>query len=117
MKRIMLAAVVGTALIAVSGTVEAIIHGYPDNLSHPNVGFIAIEFIYGPELTLQCSGTLIAPRVFLTAAECTAGLDIGLNPINGNIRNLYVGFNDHFESNKADKQYDELPLYSVYQVI
>ncbi len=45
MKRTILAAVVGTTLIAMSGTVEAIIHGYPDNLFHPNVGFIAIKSI------------------------------------------------------------------------
>ena len=59
MKRTILAAVVGTTLIAMSGTV-AIIHGYPDNLFHPNVGFIAIESINGPEqkLNLKCSGTL-----------------------------------------------------------
>lgn len=94
MKRTILAAVVGTTLIAMSGTVEAIIHGYPDNLFHPNVGFIAIESINGPEqkLNLKCSGTLIAPRVFLTAAECTAGLDIVIDPNDGTIRNLYVGF-------------------------
>ncbi|MDG4561529.1 MAG: trypsin-like serine protease [Candidatus Competibacter sp.] len=119
MKRTILAAVVGTTLIAMSGTVEAIIHGYPDNLFHPNVGFIAIESINGPEqkLNLKCSGTLIAPRVFLTAAECTAGLDIVIDPNDGTIRNLYVGFNDTLESDKANQQYNELPLYSVDQVI
>lgn len=118
MKRSLLAAVVGTALITVSGTVEAITQGYPDGTGHPNVGFIAIEFNYRPgQLTLECSGTLIAPRVFLTVSECTAGLDIGLNKINGNILNLYVGFNDHFEPDKENKQYQELPLFSVDKVV
>lgn len=120
MKRSLLAAVVGTALITVSGTVEAITQGYPDGTGHPNVGFIAIEYIYGPKLYQQCSGTLIAPQVFLTVSECTAGLDIGLNPNNGNIRNLYVGFDNCFpnEENQKNPQCDPwLPLSLVDKVV
>lgn len=106
MKRSLLAAVVGTALITVSGTVEAITQGYPDCTGHPNVGFIAR--FDGSKLIQVCSGTLIAPKVFLTVSECT----VGLNDIP-----IYVGFNELFKPDKEDEQYQGLPLFSVAEVV
>ena len=56
-------------LIAVP-LVQAITFGQPDGDGHPNVGAMIVEDRDG--VFLYCSGTLIAPQVFLTAAHCTA---------------------------------------------
>lgn len=45
--------------------------GEPDNHRHPNVGWISAFDINGYRLGGFCSGTLIAPKVFLTASHCT----------------------------------------------
>jgi V8-like Glu-specific endopeptidase len=47
----------------------AIINGQADNGAHPNVGTIIWRDADGV-LFRSCSGTLISPRVFLTAAHC-----------------------------------------------
>jgi hypothetical protein len=49
----------------------AITFGQPDGNNHPNVGAMIVLEPDG-ELYLYCSGTLIAPNVFLTASHCTA---------------------------------------------
>jgi secreted trypsin-like serine protease len=62
-------------LIAASTVIpaSAITWGEPDT-THPNVGAMVVDWPdYGP--WQWCSGTLIHPRVFLTAGHCTDGLD------------------------------------------
>jgi Trypsin len=54
-------------------TAEAITYGEPDGDGHPNVG--ALVVFPGSGNLLVCSGTLIAPTVFLTASHCTAFLE------------------------------------------
>jgi secreted trypsin-like serine protease len=49
----------------------AITFGEPDGDGHPNVGAMIVLEPDGVKY-LYCSGTLIAPDVFLTAAHCTA---------------------------------------------
>ncbi len=66
MLRVTLAAA-AAALLAAGGA-AAITNGSPDGGGHPMVGAL----VYAGEP--QCSGTLIAPRVFLTAGHCTAYL-------------------------------------------
>jgi len=51
----------------------AITHGQPDGTGHPNVGVIVLDAGSGPHR--QCSGELIAPTRFLTAAHCTGFLN------------------------------------------
>ena len=51
-------------LLFASGVAQAIINGQPDGDEHPYVGMV-----YNEET--HCSGTLISPTVFLTAAHCT----------------------------------------------
>ena len=52
---------------------QAITFGQPDGTLHPNVGTMIVEFPNG-NTYLWCSGSLIAPDVFLTAAHCTNSL-------------------------------------------
>jgi hypothetical protein len=60
--------VIAIMLIAVP-LVQAITFGQPDGEDHPNVGAMIVEDRDG--VFLYCSGTLIAPDVFLTASHCT----------------------------------------------
>jgi trypsin len=57
-------------LWAAVGPAQAITNGQPDGNGHPNVGVMVVDFGSGPERL--CSGKLIAPTQFLTAAHCTA---------------------------------------------
>jgi len=66
---------VTAALVLVGITrVEAITYGSVDGSRHPNVGTMVAGLSDGRVIQF-CSGTLIAPTVFLTAAHCTAFLD------------------------------------------
>ncbi len=71
MKKILaaLAAVVGAAVIA--GGALAITYGQLDGNRHPEVGALVGTFSSGT--FPYCSGTLISPTVFLTAAHCDIG--------------------------------------------
>ncbi len=61
-------AAVGTMLFLLSSSTHAIINGTLDGNLHPNVGVVV--FAVDGELISPCSGNLIAPRVFVTAAHC-----------------------------------------------
>jgi secreted trypsin-like serine protease len=70
----------GAALLLPATTAGAITFGQPDGNRHPNVGALLADWDEGsPGLDIYCSGTLIAPRVFLTASHCTQGLAVGHN--------------------------------------
>jgi len=58
-------------LCAATLTVLAITYGQPDGNRHPSVGALVGEFSSGS--FPYCSGTLISPTVFLTAAHCNLG--------------------------------------------
>jgi secreted trypsin-like serine protease len=68
--RRVVAAVVGvTALLAVDTPATAITGGVEDTANvYSNVGMVVF---YQPDGRFRCSGTLVAPRVLLTAAHCT----------------------------------------------
>ncbi|HKA98525.1 MAG TPA: trypsin-like serine protease [Streptosporangiaceae bacterium] len=68
---VLLVAAVLAASLAAVGPAQAITNGQPDE-GHPNVGLMVVDFGSGPEG--WCTGTLIAPRTFLTAAHCVAFL-------------------------------------------
>jgi secreted trypsin-like serine protease len=72
--------VVGTLLV-VAGPAQAIVYGQPDGNRHPYVGALVAEWREPGQADLFCTGTLIAPTVFLTASHCTAALaDMGIGP-------------------------------------
>ena len=88
-KRLIVAAVAAAALVA-AGSAFAITNGQRDGDAHPNVGaMMAFDDPSQPN-TLQelCSGTLVAPQVFLTASHCT---DYLLNELH--TTDVWVTFN------------------------
>jgi hypothetical protein len=66
-------AVAAALLLIVVAPAAAITWGQPDGETHRNVGAMVIEDPPGSGVWFQgCSGTLIAPYIFLTAGHCTA---------------------------------------------
>jgi hypothetical protein len=60
---------------------HAITFGQPDGNRHRNVGALIAEYIEPGQKDVLCTGTLIAPTVFLTASHCTTYLtSIGIEP-------------------------------------
>jgi len=71
-----LAILMGLLLVLAVGVVPAaaITWGQRDEGRHPNVGAIVVDHPrYGPYQI--CTGTLIHPRVFLTAGHCTSAIN------------------------------------------
>ena len=70
MKRILLVlATMAAAVLLASGMASAITYGQPDGNTHPYVGGVVLADEQGE--FVSCTGTLIAPNVFVTAAHCT----------------------------------------------
>src|SRR3712207_3367406 len=67
---VLLLASMALAVLLAGGVAQAIINGQPDRNAHPYVGMV-----YNDETF--CSGTLISPTVFLTAAHCTEFFEQG----------------------------------------
>ena len=78
-------AVAMVAVLVCGGVASAITYGQPDGNGHPNVG--ALVGTIDGETRPYCSGTLISPTVFLTAAHC----DIGTQQV-------YVTFDSQYTS-------------------
>ncbi len=70
MRRNVFTMVVLVALLIVAAPAYAITYGQPDGDKHPNVGGLVSPEQYSDGTWLYCSGTLISPTVFLTAAHC-----------------------------------------------
>lgn len=79
-RRGLITALVVAVLVAVlgAGTASGIVYGGPDEGEHPYVGSL-VFFVPGAGYFQLCSGTLISPDVFLTAAHCM-GLESFLPP-------------------------------------
>lgn len=86
---------------------QAITYGTPDT-AHPFVGAMVVQSIYG-WTSEWCSGTLIAPLVFLTAGHCTVDIAAYVN----GPQDVHISFGpnvltpstwhavDHWETNPA----------------
>ena len=76
---VLLLATMALAILLASGVAQAIMNGEPDRgpNAHPYVGALVTVSDSGEftgQRTPVCSGTLISPRVFLTAGHCTGFL-------------------------------------------
>src|SRR5215208_6048052 len=71
-RAVLLLATMALAILLAGGVAQAIINGQPDRgpKAHPYVGAY-VATVEGGKLRPVCSGTLISPRVFLTAGHCT----------------------------------------------
>src|SRR4051794_27079867 len=79
MRRVLLALAVLTGLVLTASPAGAITDGTADGTAHPNVGGLVSPTQYSDGTWLYCSGTLISPTVFLTAAHCdTDGARVGV---------------------------------------
>ena len=67
---ILAALLLAVALTATAGPARASTGGTPDGDGHPNVGFLAF---YADGDLSRCTGTLVSPRVVLTAGHCAEG--------------------------------------------
>ena len=74
MKRVVSAAAVVGLLLALATGANAITNGGPDGNAHPEVGALLAQQAFSDGTWEECSGTLIAPRVFLTAEHCDEGV-------------------------------------------
>lgn len=71
MKRRLIAGLIAVLVTLLTASPAAAInYGQPDENDHPYVGILLFETAEG---TFVCSGSLIAPTIFLTAAHCTYG--------------------------------------------
>jgi len=69
MRRI-ITALVAMLTVVLVGSAGAVVYGEPDGNRHPNVGALLAPQAYSDGTWASCSGTLISPTVFLTAAHC-----------------------------------------------
>jgi secreted trypsin-like serine protease len=78
-----------------TGPASAITFGRFDGNRHPNVGALVAEWQKPGRKDLFCSGSVISPTVFLTAAHCIASLaSIGIKP-----HQVWVTFDPTFDEN------------------
>jgi len=74
MRRLFAVGAAAIASLVVTGGAGAITYGEPDGNGHPWVGALLAPHAYSDGTWATCSGTLISPTVFLTAAHCDQGI-------------------------------------------
>jgi Trypsin len=72
LRRLLTLLVAGALLAIGAGPANAVLYGSPDNNAHPYVGVVRFFDEEGNYLW-RCTGSLIAPKVLLTAGHCTFG--------------------------------------------
>lgn len=105
MRYVVLAGVAIASMLACVGGAGAITYGVPDGNGHPEVGALLAQQAFSDGTWEECSGTLIAPRVFLTAAHC----DEGVSRVAVTFDSSYVfpGGTTHWGTWHADSNYNQ----------
>jgi Trypsin len=70
MRKLIVAVAAAVTVLALAAGANAITYGTPDGNGHPEVGALLAPKAYSDGTWTTCSGTLISPTVFLTAAHC-----------------------------------------------
>ena len=79
---------------AFAATANAITFGQPDGTRHPNVGALVADWnSASPGPDQFCSGTLVSPTLFLTAAHCMVGWPDGTE--------FWVSFDPEYDEDSA----------------
>jgi secreted trypsin-like serine protease len=102
-------ALLGAGLLSASPA-RAIVNGQLDGNLHPQVGALVAEYRQPGQKAVLCSGSLIAPTVYLTAAHCTDYLaSLG-------ITDVWVTFDAQFtdSSTLIHGRYVTDPAYNAY---
>ncbi len=83
----------GLLTLMLAAPAQAITNGQADNGRHPYAGaLVAADWLRAGQKDVRCSGTLISPTVFLTAAHCTTYLEsLGISQV-------WVTFDEKFSS-------------------
>lgn len=74
MRRSLIGAAAAAAALVFAGLAAGITNGSPDDNGHPYVGALLAQQAFSDGTWEECTGTLIAPRVFLTAEHCDEGV-------------------------------------------
>src|SRR5712691_9710101 len=74
MRRVFAASLAALGMLVLTTGASAITYGVPDWNGHPEVGALLAQQAFSDGTWEECSGTLIAPRIFLTAAHCDEGV-------------------------------------------
>jgi V8-like Glu-specific endopeptidase len=74
MKKSMMVGVAAVAALVSVVAASAITYGVPDGGGHPEVGALLAQQAYSDGTWEECTGTLIAANIFLTAAHCDEGV-------------------------------------------
>jgi hypothetical protein len=90
MKRRIAVFAAAAAALAAAGGALAITNGQPDGNGHPYVGALLAQQAFSDGTWEECTGTLIAPKVFLTAEHC----DEGVSRVN-------VTFDSHYDASSG----------------
>jgi hypothetical protein len=71
---LLIGAAAAAAALVFAGLAAGITNGQPDGNGHPYVGALLAQQAFSDGTWEECTGTLIAPRVFLTAEHCDEGV-------------------------------------------
>src|SRR3954469_19166374 len=75
MRALLSSTVAGLAALTIAAApAAAITNGAPDGNAHPEVGALLAQQAFSDGTWAECTGTLISPTVFLTAAHCDEGV-------------------------------------------